>query len=149
MTNEFPLAEYLWYIMKKLSTIVYWVARLVAAGVLLQTLFFKFTASPESVYIFSSVGMEPWGRIGAGVLELMAGILLIIPATAWLGGVLALGMMSGAIVLHLTLLGIEVMGDDGYLFFLALLVAGCSGFVVAYDKDKILATYRRTLKIVS
>ena len=47
-----------------------WALRLIVAVILLQTLFFKFSAAKESVYIFSTLGMEPWGRIGSGVFEL-------------------------------------------------------------------------------
>ena len=99
-----------------------WVLRLVAAVILLQTLFFKFTAAPESVYIFTKVGAEPWGRIGSGVIELVAAVLLLWPRLTWLGSVLALGMMTGAIASHLTVLGIEVQGDKGLLFGLAVTV---------------------------
>ena len=116
---------------------IYWGARILSAFILLQTLFFKFTASPESVYIFTKVGIEPWGRILVGILELVAGVLLIIPATAWFGAMLALGLMAGAVGMHLTLLGIEVMDDGGYLFFLALTVAICSAFVLSKNIDKI------------
>jgi len=123
--------------MKTFQNSIYWSARLVAAFILLQTLFYKFTASPESVYIFSKVGMEPWGRILVGVLELVAGVLLIIPVTAWLGAALALGLMIGAIGMHLTLLGIEVMDDGGYLFILALTVAICSAYALTRNMDKI------------
>ena len=119
--------------------IIYWVARLGAALILLQTLFFKFTAAEESVYIFTTVGMEPWGRIGVGILEFIAAILLIIPVTAWLGGLLALGLMLGAIGMHLTILGIEVKGDGGYLFALALVVSLCSIFVVLRNTDSIIS----------
>jgi len=104
------------------GTIVIWILRLLAAVILLQTLFFKFTAAPESVYIFSRIGMEPWGRIGSGVLELIAGILILIPATTAFGAVLAIGLMSGAIFFHLTKLGISVQNDGGLLFIYALLV---------------------------
>ena len=99
-----------------------WILRLVAAVILLQTLFFKFTAAPESVYIFTKVGAEPWGRIGSGVIELVAAVLLLWPRLTWLGSVLALGMMTGAIASHLTVLGIEVQGDKGLLFGLAVTV---------------------------
>jgi putative oxidoreductase len=75
---------------------------------LLQTLFFKFTAPPESVYIFTKVGVEPWGRIGSGIAELIAAILLFVPGLTWLGAALALGIMGGAVLSHLTVLGIEV-----------------------------------------
>ncbi|MBL7846794.1 MAG: DoxX family protein [Cyclobacteriaceae bacterium] len=122
-----------------ISKLTYWAARLIAAIILLQTLFFKFTAAPESVYIFTTVGMEPWGRIGIGVLELIAAILLLITPVAWLGAGLALGLMVGAIGMHLTLLGVEVQGDGGYLFFLALAVALCSALVLWVDQQKVQA----------
>jgi len=121
----------------------YWGARLVAAVILLQTLYFKFTASPESVYIFSTIGMEPWGRIGVGVVELIAGVLLLLSATAWLGAGLALGLMAGAIGIHLTVLGIEVQGDGGQLFIYALVVTFCSVFVLMVNKEKIQALIKR------
>jgi len=110
----------------KTWTIIAWICRVTAAVILLQTLFFKFTAAPESVYIFTKVGLEPWGRIGSGVAELMAAILILIPPTTWLGAGLALAVMAGAIISHLTLLGIVVMDDGGLLFGLALGVAACS-----------------------
>ena len=121
----------------------YWGARLVAAIILLQTLYFKFTASPESVYIFSTIGMEPWGRIGVGVVELIAGVLLLLSATAWIGAGLALGLMAGAIGMHLTLLGIEVQNDGGQLFIYALVVTFCSVFVLMVNKEKIQALIKR------
>jgi putative oxidoreductase len=110
----------------KIKTIFTWALRIVAAVILLQTLFFKFTAAPESVYIFSKVGLEPWGRIGSGVAELIAAILILFPPTTWLGAGLALVVMAGAIFSHVTLLGIVVMDDGGLLFGLALAVATCS-----------------------
>jgi hypothetical protein len=90
--------------------------------ILLQTLFFKFTGASESVYIFTKVGMEPWGRYGSGVAELIASILLLTSRFAWAGAVLALGVIGGALVCHLTVLGIQVQGDHGLLFALALIV---------------------------
>jgi putative oxidoreductase len=108
------------------STIVSWICRLSAAAILLQTLFFKFTAAPESVYIFTKVGLEPWGRIGSGLGELIAAILILIPKTTWIGAGLALGIMLGAIFSHLTVLGLIVMNDGGLLFGLALAVTACS-----------------------
>lgn len=106
--------------MGKSQSIVSWGLQLLAAGILLQTLFFKFTGAEESVYIFRTVGAEPWGRIGSGVLELGAAVLLLSPALAPYGAILTIGLMSGAILSHLTLLGIEVKGDGGLLFGLAL-----------------------------
>ncbi len=99
-----------------------WIAQVLVAAILLQTLYFKFTGAPESVFIFSTLGLEPWGRLGSGVAELIAGILLLIPATAAVGALIALGVISGAIFSHLTVLGIEVQGDGGLLFTLACLV---------------------------
>jgi len=96
--------------------------RLLAAIILLQTLFFKFSGAEESVYIFSKLGMEPWGRIGTGIVELVASILLLVPRTTAFGAVLGLGVMSGALFFHLTRLGIVVQDDHGQLFIYALLV---------------------------
>jgi uncharacterized membrane protein YphA (DoxX/SURF4 family) len=115
----------------------YNVARFVAAIIMVQTLYFKFTASAESVYIFEMVGMEPWGRWFVGIMELIAAILLIVPKTSWAGGVLTVGLMAGAIGLHLTVLGIEVMNDDGTLFKLAFATFICGIYVVVANKDKI------------
>ena len=102
--------------------IFYWVLRVLAAIILLQTLFFKFSGAEESVYIFSKLGIEPWGRIGTGIIELIASVLLLIPRTTAIGAVLGLGVMSGALLSHLTLLGIVVKDDHGQLFAYALLV---------------------------
>ncbi len=121
----------------KVKTIIYWGARVLAAIIMLQTLYFKFTASPESVYIFTAVGMEPWGRIGVGVIELIASAFMLITVTAWLGAGLALGLMVGAIGMHLTILGIEVQNDGGQLFLYAVIVTVCSLYVLWHDFDKV------------
>lgn len=109
-----------------------WVLRGIAAIILLQTLFFKFTGAKESVYIFSTIGAEPWGRIGSGVVELIASILLLYPRTIVYGGVLSMGVISGALVAHLTKLGIALpaVGDNGELFGLAVAVFVCSFAIV-------------------
>lgn len=99
-----------------------WVLRLIAAYILLQTLGHKFGGSEESKYIFTTVGMEPWGRYGSGIVEFIASILLIVPRTVAFGALLAIGTMSGAIFFHLTKLGIEVMSDGGQLFYMAVIV---------------------------
>jgi len=105
-----------------------WALRLTVAVILLQTLFFKFTAAKESVYIFSTLGMEPWGRIGSGVFELVASILLLIPSTITLGAAMAVAATGSAILFHLFRLGIAltVVGDHGELFALAIVVVVCS-----------------------
>ena len=113
-----------------------WILRIVAAGILLQTLYFKFSAAPESVYIFSQLGVEPWGRILTGVLELIVGILLLLPRTAWMGAVGGLGIISGAILSHLTILGIEVQGDGGLVFTLALIVLVACAIVLYLHRDE-------------
>ena len=110
--------------------IVSWALQLIVAGILLQTLFFKFAGAEESVYIFSTLGVEPWGRIGSGVIELVAAVLLLVPATAPVGALLTMGLMAGAIVSHLTLLGIEIRGDGGLLFGLA--VAAFAGSAIVF-----------------
>ena len=115
----------------KARNAVDWTCRIVAAVILLQTLYFKFTAAPESVYIFSLLGLEPWGRIGSGVAELIASVLLLVPRTTAVGALLALGIISGAIVSHLTVLGIVVMDDGGELFALAVAVFVCSAVVLS------------------
>jgi uncharacterized membrane protein YphA (DoxX/SURF4 family) len=123
--------------MSTLKTAGTWLLRLIAAIILLQTLFFKFTASPESVYIFTKVGMEPWGRIASGIAELIAALLILVPRTTWLGALLAMGVMSGAIFFHLTSLGIEVQGDGGLLFVYALVVFICSAILLYMNREKI------------
>ncbi len=117
-----------------------WLARIVVALILVQTLFFKFTGAPESVYIFTTVGQEPWGRYGSGVVELVASVLLFLPATVAIGALLALGTISGAIFFHLTKLGIVVQDDGGLLFGLAIIVFIGSAFLALL--------YRRTLPVV-
>ena len=113
-----------------------WALRLTSAAILLQTLFFKFTGAPESVYIFTAVGAEPYGRIGSGVVELIAAILLLVPATVF-GAAIALGVMTGAIVSHLTILGIQVMGDGGLLFGLAVYILVASLAILALHRREI------------
>ncbi|MBI3449484.1 MAG: DoxX family protein [Acidobacteria bacterium] len=123
---------------------VSWLCQLLAAGILGQTLFFKFTGAPESVYIFSTLGLEPWGRIGSGVAELVAALLLLAPRTAWLGALMTMGVLSGAIVAHLTRLGIVVQGDGGLLFALAL-VAFASAAAVAFLRRRDVPILNRFL----
>ena len=111
--------------------------RIIIAIILLQTLRFKFTAHPDSVYIFSKVGMEPYGRIGIGILELIASVLILIPKTVWMGAALALGVIGGAIFMHLTMLGIEVNGDKGALFYTAIVVFVLSAVILWAHRKKI------------
>ena len=127
--------------MEQTKTIVIasWVLRGITAAILLQTLFFKFSGARESVYIFSTLGIEPWGRIGSGIAELIASILLLLPGTVVFGALLSLGVISGAILSHLTKLGIALpaVGDQGELFALALVVFACSARVLFLHRGEI------------
>ena len=114
-----------------------WIFRIVVAVILLQTLFFKFTGAPESVYIFETLGMEPWGRFGSGIAELLASVLILIPRTKVYGALVALGVMVGAIFSHLTSLGIEVQGDGGLLFGMAVIVFVSSALVLAIHRSEL------------
>ena len=111
--------------------------RILIAVILLQTLRYKFTAHPDSVYIFKEVGLEPYGRIAIGVLELISAILILIPKTIWLGASLTLGIISGAIIMHITIIGIEVNNDGGTLFFMALLIFTLALFVLWKNRKNI------------
>jgi hypothetical protein len=125
--------------LSKPTRAVCWVLQAVAAVILLQTLFFKFTGARESVYIFSTLGAEPWGRIGSGVVELIAAGLLLYPRTAAVGAALALGVITGAIFSHLTKLGITIpaVDDHGELFALAVVVFVASAVVLALRRREL------------
>lgn len=119
------------------TNILTWIIKLTAVVILLQTLYFKFSGAEESIYIFETLGIEPFGRISSGVVELIASILILIPRTTLLGALLALGTMAGAIVSHLFVLGIEVKNDGGTLFILALVTFSCSLYLILINKSKI------------
>lgn len=122
------------------SNIISWVCRVAVAIILFQTLFFKFTGAEESKYIFSTLmgpEFEAYGRIGSGIIELAAVIFILTPKTVWLGAVLALGTISGAIMSHLTMLGIVVKDDGGLLFILAVTVFVLSGLVVLIHRREL------------
>lgn len=127
----------------KTKEILFSVARYVSAIILAQTLFFKFTGAAESVYIFTAVGMEPWGRIGVGIAELIAAILLVYKRFSWVGAGLSIGMMSGAIMMHLLIIGIEVMDDSGELFFLALTVLLLCSYIFYQQRTSWLYLLKR------
>ena len=130
----------------KTQTILSGLLRIVAAFILIQTLYFKFTGQPESVYIFSKLGMEPWGRIGSGVAELLASILLLVPSTIVMGALLAAGIMFGALAAHLFILGIEVRGDGGRLFIYALVVLFASIVLLFLHFQQLISFKKRLLK---
>ena len=118
--------------MKKIS----WIFRIAAAAILLQTLYFKFTAQPESVALFTKLGVEPWGRIATGVIELITSILLLLPSVVFVGAFLGMGVMAGAILSHLTIIGIESQQDGGQLFVLAIItLISCLVTAIIYKKE--------------
>ena len=119
------------------SSIFIWIVKLVAVVILVQTLYFKFTAAEESVYIFSTLGIEPYGRIGSGIVELIAAILILVPRTTLIGAILGCGVMIGALFSHLFVLGIEVQNDGGALFILAIITFLCCALLVFQNKNKI------------
>lgn len=119
-----------------MKNVITWALRIVAALIMLQTLYFKFTAHPQSVKLFTELGMEPWGRIGTGVFELIATILLFIPRTTYLGAGLGLGLMSGAIFFHLTKLGI-VFDGDAVLFMYAVITFVCCAILLWLYKQQV------------
>ena len=126
----------------KAQTIITWAVRIIAAVILLQTLFFKFSGAEESKYIFTQLGAEPWGRIGSGVVELIASVLILIPAATWIGALLGLGTMAGAIMSHLFILGISVKNSDGtedggQLFIYALIVFTCCAYLVWINRKSV------------
>ncbi len=120
-----------------MNTKVYLIFRIIVAFILLQTLLYKFTAHPDSIYIFTKVGLEPFGRIGIGVLELIAAILILIPKTVWAGALLTIGIISGAVLMHLTQLGIEINNDGGKLFYMAFIVLILSILILWKQRKKI------------
>ncbi|HMV44445.1 MAG TPA: DoxX family protein [Leptospiraceae bacterium] len=115
-----------------------WMFRIIASVIMLQTLFYKFTGSPESIYIFTTIGVEPFGRIAAGISELIASILLLFSSTYLYGAILTLAIMSGALISHLTILGIEVQKDGGLLFLLAIVVFITSLGIILLEKEKFI-----------
>ena len=115
------------------------IAKVLAAFIMLQTLYFKFSASPESVYIFTKIGLEPIGRIGTGIGEMIASILILIPRTTCLGALGAIGLMAGALFFHFTVLGIVVMDDGGQLFIYACLVLLSSVYLLIRNRESLFA----------
>ena len=109
-----------------------------------QTLFFKFSGAEESVKIFSQLNAEPWGRIGSGMLELISSVLILIPATVWIGAVLAIGLMGGAILSHIAVIGV-FRDDGGQLFFYAVAVLVCAMYSFWRSKGQMPESIRKYL----
>lgn len=130
--------------MSRTRVVISWVLQLVVAGILLQTLFFKFTGAEESRFIFTTLGVEPIGRYAAGAIELAAVALLLVPRTVAIGAILAVCVISGALLGHLTRLGIEVRGDGGLLFALACVVFAGGSAVALLRRDQLRIALRRS-----
>lgn len=113
-----------------------------SALIILQTLYFKFTAHPDSVHLFTELGMEPWGRIGIGIFELIAGFLLLYPKTTAYGSVLSFGIISGAVFFHLFVVGLEVNNDGGALFSMALAVFFSSIILIILNREKLISDFK-------
>ena len=122
-----------------INNLLTWICRIVAALIMLQTLYFKFTGAEESVMIFTKVGIEPWGRYATAVAELIASVLILIPRTSVYGALMAVGIMAGALITHLFIIGIEVAGDNGLLFIYACIVLLASLFIIYSRRGDILA----------
>ena len=133
----------------KTKSIISWIVRIVAAVILLQTLYFKFTAQPEAVELFTKLGVEPWGRVGTGIIELITSILLIVPSTVFIGALLGIGLMAGAIASHLTVIGIVSQGDGGQLFIMAIVVLICSLIILLLHKQQGFALLNKIYKNIS
>ena len=129
--------------------IITWILRIVAAVIMLQTLYFKFSGAEESVYIFTTLNMEPWGRIGIGSMELIASVLILYPRTTGMGAVLGMGLMGGAIFFHITKLGLVVKDDGGQLFIYALLVfISCLILTILYRNSQENDQYNSFLHVI-
>lgn len=131
-----------------MNKILLWALRLTAAAIMIQTLYFKFTGAPEPVYIFTTLGMEPWGRIGTGIGELIASILILYPRTTALGSLMGAGLMAGAIFFHLTKLGIVVhvnddAGDGGVLFITGVIVLVCCSVLFFVKRHQLLSLLKK------
>ena len=128
----------------KRQFIFIWVLRIIAALIMMQTLYFKFTGHPQSIYLFTTIDMEPWGRYGTGILELIASALILLPKTTYIGAALGLALMSGAIFFHLTKLGILFDGDP-VLFIYALIVFICCAILLFFQRSQILHAIKALL----
>jgi putative oxidoreductase len=120
-----------------------WILRLLAIIILWQTLYFKFTAHPESVELFTKLGVEPWGRIFTGIMELIVGFLLFLPQTKTIGAFLGLGLMFGAIASHLFVIGLNTNGDGGLLFVLAIIVLLSCTFILILHWSEVINLFNK------
>ena len=127
-----------------LAKLLTWPAALFIAGILLWYEQYKLTGHPGSVHLFTVLsdwlfihGYEKPFRLGVGIAEIVASILVVVPATRMLGAAGALALMSGAIFFHVVSpLGIDPYGDGGQLFKEACAVWICAAYILwAYRAD--------------
>jgi len=111
----------------------------IAVITMLQTLFFKFSAANQSVELFTKIAgeHEAYLRIGTGIIELISSILLFTSNRSWLGALMTLGVMSGAILGHITILGISHNNDGGLLFGAAVYIFIVALVVLINQRKKI------------
>jgi hypothetical protein len=119
----------------KTKNIIIWGLKIIPAIIMLQTLYFKFSAAASSVRLFTILGMEPWGRIGIGVMELIASVLLLYPLSSGFGAIMGLGLMAGAIFFHITKLGINFDGDPLLFIYAVIVFICCSILSLIYLKE--------------
>lgn len=123
-----------------------WMLRLTVSVILLQTLYYKFTAHPDSVHIFSVLGVEPWGRIGLGIIELIIAFFILLPKTSLIGMLASLGIILGAVFSHVLVLGVNVSNDGGGLFTLAIIVLIASTIFLFMHKRELILLIQKFKK---
>lgn len=132
-----------------LKTSIGWLLRIVATIIMLQTLYFKFSGAEESVYIFTTLGIEPWGRFVIGSLELVASIFILYPRSTGVGALLGMGLMVGAIFSHITVLGLVVKNDGGQLFIYACIVLLCCSALVIQNRESLIMLFTSIRKKIT
>jgi uncharacterized membrane protein YphA (DoxX/SURF4 family) len=94
----------------KIMNVVLWVLQIGAAGMFLMAGFFKLSGNEQVVGVFEAIGLGQWFRYLTGALEVGGAILLLIPRTSGLGALMLAGVMVGAVVTHLFIIGGSPLG---------------------------------------
>ena len=89
----------------------------------------KFTGAAGAVTLFTDLHMEPGGRILIGVIEVISIALLLSPRLSAWGALLCLGVMTGAVLAHVTVVG---FGGPLAMLFVMAIISGCSLVVLLY-----------------
>jgi uncharacterized membrane protein YphA (DoxX/SURF4 family) len=142
--------------MGKLLNLVPWLLAAFIAYIFIYYLQYKFTGAQGSVDLFTTItdwlglhGHEKFMRIGTGSLELLASVLLFIPATQVIGAALSFCIITGAIFFHLVSpLGIDPYGDGGVLFKQACAVWLSSVVILALRRHAAVALLDRYVPFV-